>query len=117
MAKPLVYLDCDGVLANFVRGWLDSVEELTGFRFEDGEVVTWNPEESPFFERVADDVGKRRADLAKEVWNEVGRIGWCRSLPAFEGAREAVERLREVADVECATAPFHSSRYWPHERI
>ena len=43
---------------------------------------------------------EQTAKLYKQVMTE----GWCRALPAYEGAKEAVAEMRQYADVIPVTA-------------
>lgn len=118
MRKTLVNLDCDGPLAQFVEGFLDMIEEETGHRFGPSVVTEWEIVDSPFFQALAMEVDRDPKELSDAVWRRVNRIGFCSSLRPVEGAREAVERLRELdAEVEVVTSPLLTSPTWMTERV
>lgn len=135
--KPTILLDCDGVLANFCAGFLDSIEEETGYRYGEAAITDWSITRAPFFVQLAEDLAlaptpgvvvgpndageyakaRPEAELAKRVWKRVNRIGWCSNLPTIAGAKEAVDALRELAQVEVVTSPLGSSATWMPERV
>jgi 5'(3')-deoxyribonucleotidase len=139
--KKTVLLDVDGVLADFCQGFLDSIEEETGYVFGQQVITDWTITRAPFFVQLArdlmlaptggdvvgpnakretSDIQKYEAELSKRVWKRVTRIGWCSNLPPIAGAKDAVEILRSlpnVGAVEVVTAPLGSSPTWMPERV
>lgn len=103
--RPIVLLDCDGVMADFVTAALDVVHDLTGERYPTEAVTTWE-----IFESIGD-----RA-LAERCYGAMNAPGFClERIRPYPGAAEAVGALREVADVFVVTAPFRTA-HWIHER-
>jgi 5'(3')-deoxyribonucleotidase len=117
MRKPLVLVDCDGPMADFCEGFLDLIEEETGERFGAACITEWTITDSPFFQAIQTRNGQTHAELARAVWKRANRIGFCSSLKPVAGAIEAVERLREFANVEVLTSPLASSPTWITERV
>ena len=117
MRKTLVLLDCDGPLAGFVDGFLDCVEEETGERFGPRVVTEWEITDSPFFLKLAEEIGRDPKELSDAVWKRVNRIGFCSALPVELGACEAVEAIRGLdVEVEVLTSPLFTSPTWMPER-
>lgn len=118
MSKTLVYLDTDGPLAEFVDGFLDLIEEETGARYGSAVVTEWEIGESPFFAKLAAELGRDLKELTDAVWKRANRIGFCSSLKPVEGSQEAVERIRSLPDVEVEiiTSPMVSNPTWMTER-
>lgn len=106
MKKPIVLLDCDGVLADFAGRFLHSLWEITGVRHLEEAWDTYNPAEA---------LGLSK-DVEQEVWRRVRSEGWCESLEVLPGAQDAVKRLRKFADVLCLTSPVPRSQFWMPER-
>jgi hypothetical protein len=115
--KPVVLLDCDGPLADFSQGFLDSVEHVTGWKFTPDVITEFGITTCPFFEKLAEDLGMSRPELSKKVWRDVNRIGWCSALRPTPGSIEAVKELREHAHVEVVTSPLRSTATWMIERV
>lgn len=104
--KKWILLDVDGVLADFVGGYLDLVSEVTGRRYEHKDADQW---------LVADAI-KLSEKEKRDVEFLIGRQGFCQNLRITPGAREGVKALREVTDIVFCTSPWHSSRFWHYER-
>jgi 5'(3')-deoxyribonucleotidase len=104
--KPEILLDIDGVAANFIQGCIPIAEALVGRRVFHDDI-------DQFMIEHALGLGETQTvALYKAVMTE----GWCRSLPAYEGAKEAVTFMREHATVIPVTAHFFDSKHWVYER-
>lgn len=112
LARPRFLIDCDGVAADFSGGFLDAIEEETGERFNHSVITTWDIVSSPFFQQL----NQHHRHLKDHVWRRVNRIGWCAALKPIEGAREGIDFLRTIGDVEFVTSPLDSSPTWMPER-
>lgn len=102
-----VLLDVDGVLADFVGGYLTLLEQHTGLKpareaidqFDIGAALGLTPDQSARMERAIGDEH---------------RLARC--LDVYPGAREGVQRLQEIADVYIVTSPWNSNPTWTHDR-
>jgi 5'(3')-deoxyribonucleotidase len=103
---PEVLLDIDGVAANFIEGCRPAAERLIGRPVHHDEIDQWLIEKA---------LGLDEAQT-KELYRHVMEEGWCRSLPAYEHAKESVARIREFATVIPVTAHFFDSKTWAWER-
>lgn len=104
--RPLLLLDCDGVLSDFVGGVLEIVEDVTGLTFESEDVDQFD-----FCEALG-----IRGDDARVIKRAIAEPGFCERLQPYEGARAGVIALQEIADVHVVTTPWHSSPMWTYER-
>lgn len=104
--RPLVLLDCDGILADFYAAALDTIAELSGVRHDLEALHHWE-----IFASIGDD------DLRERTYTAMNAPGYCleRIQPMPEAA-EGLARLRRAADVLIVTAPFRSAS-WPAERL
>lgn len=107
IAKPVVFLDVDGVLADFVGGYLKLLEEHTGIKATHEQITHF-------------DIGKS-LNLTDEQSSRMKRaIGdahaFARALDVYPGAIEGVRMLERVADVHIATSPWNSNPTWTHDR-
>ena len=94
MTKPIILVDSDQVLAQFVKKWLDTYNE----RYDDN--LTEEEFAGTFggvHEVVKPEVGKKIYDLMKEP-------GFFADLDIVPGAQKAIEKLMEVAEVYIVTA-------------
>lgn len=115
--KPIVLLDVDGPLADFVSAYLEAFRSLTGLPATHEHVTRWDIAECLAAHCV------REGELGWEVGRISREVGKVVSAPGFasemirphESAKEPVAKL-EVADVYAVTSPWHSSPTWMHER-
>jgi hypothetical protein len=105
--KIKMAFDCDGFLSNFVRGVLILVEEVTGRRYEEGDI-----REFDFVKALGLSADEGRA--VKKIIST--RRGFCASLPPYPGARQGVRRMRELGDIFCVTTPWDTNPWWRDER-
>ncbi len=91
-----ILLDCDGILAGFIGGVLDLVEEFTGVRHPLEAVDRFD-----FAAALALCPDHKRA-VTLTISH---RKGWWSGLPVLEGAIDGVRALRDVADVYIVTTP------------
>lgn len=104
--QPEVLLDIDGVAGNFIKGCLPIASRIVGRPVHHDDIDQF------MIERSLGMDAEQTAELYKHVMEE----GWCRSLPAYEGAKEAVAELRTFVTVVPVTAHFFSSKHWVYER-
>ena len=100
-----VLLDVDGVIADFVDGYLSLVTIATGKRFGHEDVTEF-------------DIGKALglSDEEKRSVNALVMTGFCSGLRPLGDAVRGVAKLREVADVYVVTSPWNSCPTWTFER-
>lgn len=106
MKRPIVLLDCDGVLANFIERNLRELADAFGIVRDHDDVTDWRLEASL-------GLTEDQRHHMKAQWS---LPGFAASMEPYRGAREGVDGLRAVADVYCVTAPMWSSPTWQHER-
>jgi 5'(3')-deoxyribonucleotidase len=104
--RPVILLDIDGVVANFIAGCLPYVFAITGREHQHDDIDQFMIEKALGLDE----------EQTKRLYEHVCREGWCRSLPVYEGAKEAIAALGEFADIVPVTAPFWTSKHWVLER-
>lgn len=106
--KPLWWLDGDGVLFNFITPAVHMINAELGTSHQHDDVKEW------------DIMGGLSVppDVARKVYKRMTHKHYCRSLPVYDGAQEAVAELRNYAEVRFATSPFpdDDAEYWMYER-
>lgn len=105
MTRPVVLLDVDGVLADFLGASLAFLRTV-GVDFIPEDIWTFD---------IAHALNLDDAERAK-LDREWSRPGFCAALAPCPGAREGVELLRSVGEVYAVTAPMWSCPTWEHER-
>ncbi len=103
---PIVLVDCDGVLADFIGGVLPLVNEQTGREFTHEDVDQFN---------FSTALGLDTHDAAK-VKRRIAERGFAEHLRPFDGALEAMRSLNSIARVFVVTSPWNSSETWTYER-
>lgn len=102
MSKPVILLDVDGVLADFVGEVIRIGNELGG---------SVKREEATQY-----DVFKYfTPEIAAAVKRAVAAEGFCLSLNPFREAMDGVAHLRDLGNVYAVTSPW-SSKTWCYER-
>ena len=103
--KPRVLLDCDGVLADFARPVIAHINELMGTSHTLEDLDQW------------DIMGALNVppDVADEAYGRVKAENGCYTLPVYDGAKDGVRLLEQVADVYIVTSPMQSP-HWADER-
>lgn len=103
--KPVVLLDCDGILADFVTPVLDEVHRLTGSRYSLDDLKTWE-----IFDTLP-----YGPEIKSACYARMKEPGACAALTLYPGAKEAVAKIKELADLYILTSPMRS-KTWAHER-
>lgn len=107
MSKPIVLLDCDGVLADFIGGVLPIINELLG--------TSHTPEDVTEFSFA--DALRLTPEQAAKVKRAIGtEPRLADRLLVYPGARDGVRRLREIADVHIVTSSWDSNETWEFDR-
>jgi 5'(3')-deoxyribonucleotidase len=92
--KPVVLLDMDGVIADFIAKLLRVYNERWGATFTSADVTHYE-----FYECFPKEVAKRLYDIFNEP-------GFFRDLPLVDGAKEMVEKMLTFGcEVELCTSP------------
>lgn len=102
-----VLLDCDGVLADFVGGFLAIVNRACGTFYTHEHVTEYD---------VCKALGITTEQATHAFDTVSGSRGFALALEPLPGAIDGVRRLQEIADVFIVTSPWNSSPTWTHER-
>lgn len=104
--KPRVLVDVDGCMANFIAPALEIAKLHFGMHAEHDMITEWE---------VPRALGIKDHEEIMRFYEPMRSFGYCRAIPPYTGAREALDELRAFADVRALTAPFRS-KFWMHER-
>jgi 5'(3')-deoxyribonucleotidase len=105
MGKPILLLDCDGVMSNYSKAVIDFVNKTVGERYTVNDITQFNILKSLGQEHL-------KSSLDREILN----TELCLNLEVYPGTLEALNYLRNISQVFCLTAPY-SSIVWPGQRI
>jgi hypothetical protein len=100
MTRPVILLDADGVLFNFVAHARALAAEVGVPILAEGHEL--------FLPGTLSE-----AELKRYIST---RPGWVFSIPVFPNVKSALRRLREVGEVVCVTKPWKGVRGWHEER-
>ena len=103
--KPIVLLDVDGVLANFVGHTLEQLASCGGTQLDVADWDTWNLLDNPKLTELD-------KEKIKTLWNSVG---FCAGIHPYPNTLKAVAELKKLAEVQFVTSPMWNP-HWPGER-
>lgn len=105
MTKPQIWIDCDGVLADFITAYLALVKQHTGRTHTRDEITSFDLSECIV-----------SAEEDAFIWRSlIDQPGWVLGLQPLPGALWAVNALRALGRVGVLTSP-HLGPHWVHER-
>lgn len=96
-------MDVDEVLADFQTPAFKIIRQLTGRTYTPHDFTVWD---------IFSVLGLAEV---RAVLSEMEKPGFCLSLKPTEGAVEAIQEVRSIADVYVVTSPQHN-RHWVYER-
>lgn len=102
-----VGVDCDGILAHFADHVIRRVNEETGTSHTFADIKTWE---------IFESIGGGDKKLQSKIYDELKQAGGASNLAVFEGAKEGIARLQEIAHVFIVTSPFRPSATWMSDR-
>jgi 5'(3')-deoxyribonucleotidase len=105
--KPTVLLDVDGILADFIGAALLALRAESGLAYSRDDIYTWE---------VFDSLPAAAQSYKHVVYELLKSKLGCFSMRVYDGAKEGVRRLQELADVVIVTSPFPDSDTWHSER-
>lgn len=102
-----ILLDCDGILADFVRATFAELENGKGYIFREEDVTQHN-----MLKCLGLD--PETVEWLSERWKDEG---FCAGILPYPDAFSGVFRLSEIGDIVTVTAPLPGSKTWASERI
>lgn len=105
--RPLVLLDVDGVLAQFMPAALAMINDLLGASYVIEDVTEFS-----FAHALK--LTPEQAAAVKRMIGSSARLA--DRLQVYPGARDGVHRLREVAEIHIVTSSWDSNETWEFDR-
>lgn len=101
MSKPIIAIDCDGVLSDWHALAMPIMNKLLNSNFTTKDITNWD------IYHLIDDQSIK--DSFHDLLNNSGMI---EHLPVYEGAQEAIEEIRKEAEVFIVTSPMNEYHDW-----
>ena len=105
--KPLVLLDVDGILADFIGSVLDIIKKETGIEFYENNIKTFE---------MFEDLKTSKYNIKNICYKHFKKPKYALKLKLLDGSVQAVERIKELADIHVVTTPMHMNPTWTFER-
>lgn len=103
--KPVLLIDVDGVLADFVGSVLADTRDLK-FTFDRTQVRN--------FYDVFDLLP---VHIRNQCYDRISTVGWCEKIEPYEGAKAFMQRINSSSrEVYACTTPWATSEHWLQER-
>lgn len=115
--RPRIGIDCDGVMANFTKAYLQAIYVETGSLHDIKEVTQWDIHKCQFFTDAAEASGMTARELRDRVSKHVVKPGFCAEIEPLVGAKDAIAELQSIGEVFVITSPWDSSQTWQYERL
>lgn len=103
--KPRLFLDVDGVVANFVRATLGILSGYAGRQVLEQEIVMWD------VSQILEDHESRERSK-----KDFEKAGFAATFELYDGAQEAVAEFKKVTDLYFVTAPMMTNPTWMQDR-
>ncbi len=99
-------IDCDGVLGSFIHRVIDELDLIRGTKHDYEDVTQWELYDA------FDVPVQEREELDRRIMSP----GFCSSIQQHDGAKEALDKLRQAGyKIYCVTSPFKGP-HWMYER-
>lgn len=105
MRRPLVLLDCDGVLADFVTPAFEIANRLFGKDHHPDNLNQWDMARFMGFD----------SEQERVFYDEIKKKGFHDHLKPYPGAVDGINWIRKIADVHIVTSPMFGET-WCSER-
>ena len=104
--KPIVLLDCDGVLADFTAATVRDWKNLTDHKIPPPKITNFD-----ILPCLTDNY------LAYRQLSDMrNKPGWCMAIPPYEDAASPVQFLNKHTELHIVTTPLDTSKHWVPER-
>lgn len=105
--RPIALIDVDGVLADFVGGYLGLLADVLGIAATREQITAFD---------IGASIGLTKAQSA-EMKRAIGSCaGLARSLAVYPDAVFGMREIEKAADVYIVTSPWNSNPTWTHDR-
>lgn len=109
--RPHVLLDVDGVLGNFIEAVFVKLQEMLPL---DAQATLRHDDVQT--SEMFDSLPLELQRFKNAVYDQLRAEGGCMSIPVYDGAKQGVSLLRDIADITIVTSPLNGSKTWVYER-
>lgn len=101
MRKPVIAIDCDGVLSDWHALAFPIMNKLLNANHSTKDVKNWD-----IYHLIDDETIK---ETFKDLLNNSGMI---EHLPVYDGAQKAIEEIKKIAEIYIVTSPMGKYHDW-----
>lgn len=104
--KPIVLLDCDGLIFDYDHAFLRTYKKVTGVTLPKSVITKYN---------LISCVTIKKSSL-KKLKAQLNKSGWAAKIKPYPEALKAVKKLMKISNVYFVTANTKSNKTWTYER-
>lgn len=111
-------LDADGVLLDFVGGFIQAITEAGGPLMQREDFPVWDTFATLRTRLESGEPPSAVEQIMARVNAAVRREGFCEGLAPLPGAVESIREIQQAKNIELfiVTSPFSGNKTWVHER-
>jgi len=106
--KPIILIDVDGVLADFLTPTLKMINNIIDVPITEKDVTQWD---------IFKSIKSNKYDIKGLCFKEYSKNGFAMTLEPYEECLAPIKYINEIAEVYFVTVPVVSSKTWCHDRV
>tara|TARA_Y100000310_G_scaffold330212_1_gene401488 strand:- start:1026 stop:1610 length:585 start_codon:yes stop_codon:yes gene_type:complete len=106
--KPIILIDVDGVLADFLTPTLNLINGIIEHPVTEKDITQWD---------IFKSIKSEKHDIEKICFEEYSKDGFALSLKPYSNCIDSINHINNIANLYFVTVPVVSSKTWCHDRV